>query len=293
VKKNKAEDIVIPPPRPKRKAHTGRASTETSPPKRELSSTSDQDDESMSNTNAAPQSSGKQRSPRDTTPLTTTVDALKNQSYLLNPHSFAQWMVDNNLLTTDQSRALLEQVPNTSGTGTEQHERLLALNGVAESELHDLNSHVTSDRARDPVLAAEIERQRSQAKQFIELAIKQAGGPASGEGGAEHAGSTDQETRSVPHWAEIYSFLGSLFDQDQSRSDDRTLSSRFASMSSVDQQTVRVLMDNLLRVIHQPVFKDYHALLMQHYHAVVDQQHAWVRQYIYMVLFFCTEYFSL
>lgn len=278
MKKNKAEDIVIPPPRPKRKANTGRATTETSPTKRDVSSTSEQgEDEVMSNTNTGPAStSTKQRSPRETfhtAPLTTTVDALKNQSYLLNPHSFAQWMIDNNLLTAEQSHALLERVPHTDSHANEQHDRLMALNGVAESELHDLNSHVTGDRARDPVLAAEIERQRSEAKQFIELAVKQAGGPASGESGAEHAGN-EHATNSVPHWAEIYSFLGSLFDQEQSQHDDRALSGRFASMSAADQQTVRLLMDNLLHVIHQPGFRDYHALLMQHYHTVVDQQHA-------------------
>ncbi len=227
----------------------------------------------MSNTNTTSTANNKQRSPRDAAPLTTTVDALKHQSYLLNPHAFAQWMMDNNLLTAEQSHALLDRVPHTDSHATDAHDKLLALNGVAESELHDLNSHVTADRPRDPVLAAEIERQRSEAKQFIELAVKQAGGPASGESGAEHAGH-EHHTRSVPHWAEIYSFLGSLFDQEQSQSDDRSLSSRFSSMSAVDQQTVRVLMDNLLRVIHQPGFKDYHALLMQHYHSVVDQQHA-------------------
>lgn len=268
MKKNKAEDIVIPPPRPKRKANTGRA-TETSP-KRDVSSSSELgEDEPMSSATTNPGPASKQRSPRDTAPLTTTVDALKHQSYLLNPHSFAQWMIDNNLLTAEQSHALLERVPHSDGHVAEQHDRLMALNGVAESELHDLNSHVGGDRARDPVLAAEVERQRSEAKQFIELAVKQAGGPASGEGGAEHAGN-EHAPNSVPHWAEIYSFLGSLFDQEQSQHDDRALSGRFASMSAVDQQTVRLLMDNLLHVIHQPGFRDYHALLMQHYHSVIN-----------------------
>lgn len=76
-----------------------------------------------------------------------------------------------------------------------------------------------------------------------------------------------QESQQGPNFANVYNFLGSLFDPNTTNHGEV-----LNSMSPVDRETIRLLMHNLSLNLENHQFREQHVFLLEQYRAVVDKK---------------------
>lgn len=79
--------------------------------------------------------------------------------------------------------------------------------------------------------------------------------------------STTSTPQSGPNFAKIYTFLASLFDTQSTNHIEK-----LAEMSTIDRETVQLLMHNLAINLANPTFRDQHSNLMDQYRTILQSR---------------------
>lgn len=108
-----------------------------------------------------------------------------------------------------------------------------------------------------PSQAADLQRQQQeqlqQAQHFLQQAMAQ-------------AQQSNRGSSQGPNFSKIYAFLGSLFDPSSSHYVDA-----FNDMSSIDRETVQLLMHNLTVNLTNQQFRDQHVTLLEQYRKLLSK----------------------
>lgn len=105
-----------------------------------------------------------------------------------------------------------------------------------------------------PTQSAELHREQQdqlqQAQQYLQHAM-------------QNAQQSNRGSSQGPNFSKIYAFLGSLFDPAESRFTDAV-----NEMSTIDRETVQLLMHNLTVNLTNQQFRDQHGTLLEQYRAL-------------------------
>lgn len=119
--------------------------------------------------------------------------------------------------------------------------------------------HPTTGAPLSPSQAADLQRQQQEQLQQAQHFLQQA---------MSHAQQSNRGSSQGPNFSKIYAFLGSLFDPHQGSH----YVEAFNDMSSIDRETVQLLMHNLTVNLNTPQFRTQHFTLLEQYRNLLTKQ---------------------